>query len=119
MGKPSIWPQTSSEPYPILDDAYDLIRPHLKGRGAVVEKKGSLATEAWTTVSGSPVIYNKAGNCGVVGRARSLQSDRPGPILISLLTSSVTVGHFTPVHLSFQHLQNRDINSYLHALIEI
>lgn len=84
-----------------------------------MEKKGSLATEAWTTVSGSPVIYNKAGNCGVVGRARSLQSDRPGPILIPLLTSSVTVGHFTPVHLIFQRLQNRDTNSYLHALTEI
>lgn len=47
-----------------------------------------------------PVIHDKVGKCAGVGRARSLEPDRPGPTPTPLLTTSAIVGHFTPLHLS-------------------
>lgn len=71
---------------------------------------------------GSPAVGNpgnhsfaspsKASHCGIVGKAKSLESDRPGPIWTPLLTISVILDHFTPLCLS-PHLQNGGDNSCL------
>lgn len=97
--RPSLLAEEKQSHADALDHTCDRLCPALKGPSAM-EKKGRLATTAWTPVLGSLVIH-KASNCDTVGRARSSQSDRPGPILTPPLPSSVPVGPFTPVHLSF------------------
>lgn len=97
--RPSLLTEEKQSHTDALDHTCGRMCPALKGHSAM-EKKGRLATAAWTPVLGS-LVTHKASNCDAVGRARSLQSDRPGPSLTPPLPRSVPVGHFTAVHLSF------------------